>query len=79
MTVFEIVVHRNVNNCIQLLLKWHMHLQHNLIRCALHIDEHIDEHIDVHITVHIAIFANIRFSYYVLFIIMSSKNNIYMY
>ena len=46
-----------------------MHLQHNLIRCALHIDEHIT----VHITVHIG------FSYYVLFKIMASKNHIYIY
>ena len=48
-----------------------MHLQHNLIRCALHIDERI--------TVHITVPANIRFLYYVLFKIMASKNHIYIY
>ena len=47
--------------------KWHMHLQHTLIRCALHIDAHIT----VHITVHIAVPADLRFSYYVLFKIMA--------
>ena len=52
-----------------------MHLQHNLIRCALHIDEHIT----VHITVHITIPTNIKFSYYVLFKIMASKNHVYIY
>ena len=39
----------------------------------------IDEHLTVHITVHIAVSANIRFSYYALFIIMASKNHIYIY
>ena len=48
-----------------------MHLQHNLIRCPLHIDEHI--------TVHIAVPANIKFLCYVLFKIMASKNHIYIY
>ena len=52
-----------------------MHLQHNLIRCALHLDKRIT----VHITVHIAASANIRFSYYVLFKIMASKNHNYIY
>ena len=52
-----------------------MHLQHNLIKCALHIEEHIA----VHITVHIVVSANIRFSYYVLFKIMASKNHVYIY
>ena len=51
-----------------------MHLQHNLIRCALHIDEHITVHIIVHITVP----ANIRFLYYVLSKILASKNHIYI-
>ena len=44
-----------------------MHLQHNFIRCALHIDEHI------------AVPENITFSCYVLFKIMASKNHIYIY
>ena len=52
-----------------------MHLQHNLIWCSLHIDEHIT----VHITVQIAVPTNIRFSNYVLFKIMASKNHIYIY
>ena len=51
-----------------------MHLQHNLIWCALHIDEHIT----VHINVHIAVPTNIRFSYYVLYKLMASKNHIYI-
>ena len=51
-----------------------MHLQHNLIRCPLHIDELIT----VHIAGHIAVPAKIRFLYYVLFIIMASKNHIYI-
>ena len=51
-----------------------MHLQHNLIRWPLHIDELIT----VHIAGHIAVPANIRFLYYVLFIIMASKNHIYI-
>ena len=52
-----------------------MHLQHNLIRCGLHIDEHIT----VHTIVHIAVPPNIRFLYYVLFKIIASKKHIYTY
>ena len=51
-----------------------MHLQNNLIRCALHIGKHIT----VHVTVHITVPTNIRFSYYVLFKIMANKNHIYI-